>query len=73
MRLRRILWPFLAAIVFAITAVAALTVTGDSQAARPVARIAPVPSPLAVPPVLERAAQRLERAALPPTVSVARH
>ena len=63
MRLRRILSVCVPTAVASAAAVAGFAVTGDSQAARPLARIAPVPSPLAVPPVLERAAQRKEREA----------
>jgi hypothetical protein len=66
MRLRRILWICPAIALASAAAVAGFAATGDSQAARPAARIAPVPSPLAVPPVLERAARRLERAAQHP-------
>jgi cell wall-associated NlpC family hydrolase len=67
MRLHRPPRPFLAALaLLAIGAAGAgAAAAGESQAAAPVARIAPVPSPLAVPPVLERAAQRLEARATP--------
>ena len=55
---------FLAGI--ALVAVAAtgagVATSGTPAVARSAARIAPVPSPLPVPPVLEMAAQRLERA-----------
>jgi len=66
MRLHRLPRPFLAALVL-LAAVAAGTgaaVARAPAAIRP-AKIAPVPSPLSVPPVLEQAAQRLEAAAKP--------
>jgi cell wall-associated NlpC family hydrolase len=72
MRLRRVLLLCLPVALVSAAAVAGFAATGDSEAARPVARIAPVPSPLAVPPVLERAAQRLERKAQPREVRVVR-
>jgi cell wall-associated NlpC family hydrolase len=67
MRLHRPPRPFLAALVLLALAAAGAgaAAAGESQAAAPTARIAPVPSPLAVPPVLERAAQRLEAKAAP--------
>jgi hypothetical protein len=70
MRPRRVLvlcLPFALAIAVGVTGFAA---TGDSEASRPVARIAPVPSPLSVPPVLERNAERLERRTRPRAVRV---
>jgi cell wall-associated NlpC family hydrolase len=73
MRLRRILWICPAIALASAAAVAGFAATGDSQAARPAARIAPVPSPLAVPPVLERAARRLERAAQRPVPQTRRN
>jgi cell wall-associated NlpC family hydrolase len=72
MRLRRVLLLCLPVALVTAAAVAGFAATGDSVAARPVARIAPVPSPLAVPPVLERAAQRLERKAQPREVRAVR-
>jgi cell wall-associated NlpC family hydrolase len=63
MRVQRLVGPSVAALALAAAAAAAgFAATGDSDAAPRVAKIAPVPSPLAVPPVLEQAAQRLERA-----------
>jgi cell wall-associated NlpC family hydrolase len=72
MRLHRPPRPFLAALVLLAlgAAGAGAAAAGESEAAAPAARIAPVPSPLAVPPVLERAAQRLEAKAAPAPVPV---
>ena len=72
MRLRRVLVICLPTALLSAAAVAGFAATGDSEASRTVGRIAPVPSPLAVPPVLERAAERFERKAQPPTARVER-
>jgi cell wall-associated NlpC family hydrolase len=71
MRMQRLIGASVAALVLAAAAAATgFAATGDSDAAPRVAKIAPVPSPLAVPPVLERAAQRLERAPSRPAATV---
>jgi hypothetical protein len=64
MRMHRPSRSFLAGIALvAVAATGAGVVTsGAPAAAHSAVRIAPVPSPLPVPPVLEMAAQRLERA-----------
>jgi cell wall-associated NlpC family hydrolase len=79
MRLHRPLRPFLAALVLLATVAGATgAVVTRAPAAVPVERIAAVPTPLSVPPVLERAAQRIEaeaaereraRKAAPPATS----
>ena len=50
------------ALVAVVATGAGVATSGTPAAAQGTARIAPVPSPLPVPPVLEMAAQRLERA-----------
>jgi hypothetical protein len=63
MRLHRPHRPLVAVLALLAAGAAGVGVaTGGEPAAAQVARIAPVPSPLPVPPVLERAAQRLEAA-----------
>jgi cell wall-associated NlpC family hydrolase len=75
MRLHRPLRSFLAGLTaLAVLAAGAGVVSSATPAdAHTAARIAPVPSPLTVPPVLELAAQRLEREQATATRAARRH